>query len=294
MKAVIITLFLFATTFLSACPYLFSVENRPCTVQGECLPKYTCVHHQCVKAAAKKINESCRSSAECVAGSLCLDAYCDDSAQSSCEQDDDCDTNAGQTCLHNTCICERVCRATCDYPSYESCHSGELCWLDTEENQGFCQSGFCGENEQGENLGDCLDSEVCLEFNGAGSGLCNPMCSILMQDACANHTAPDGTLCCANDQNCEHVSLLWGAAVNPGNYNGLCFDSGRQNEADPCSNNVADNLFCTRGLFCYGGSCVRYCNLETPGAAPACSGGQLCIDIPGSPSGLPYGYCQAQ
>lgn len=294
MKPAIAASFLFVASFLSACPYLFSVENRPCTIQGECLPGYTCVDELCVKAQALNTGDSCRSSSECVAGNLCADAYCDDSAQLSCEKDEDCNTNAGQSCLHNSCVCERICRATCDYPNFADCSNGELCWFDTEANQGFCQNGNCGENDQGENLGNCLDSEVCLEFNGAGSGLCNPMCDIMMQDACANNTAPDGTLCCANNQNCEHLVQLWGASMNPGNYNGICFDSGTQNEADPCSNAVADNLFCTRGLFCLGTSCVRYCNIETPGAAPACGSGQLCINIPGAPSNLPYGYCQAQ
>ncbi len=290
---------LFLGLFSSACPYLFSVENRPCTVQGECLPGYTCVENLCVTAGAKDLNEACIDSSECVAGSLCVDAYCDDSAQASCEKDEDCNVNAGQSCRHNTCVCDRVCRATCDYPFFDKCQLGEMCWFETDANQGFCQQGNCGETDQGENIGNCLDNEVCLNYNGPGSGLCIPMCDIMAQDACANGTTPEGTLCCANNQNCEHIVKLWGASMNPGNYRGICVDNGTQNEADPCSNDVRDNLFCSRGLFCLptsnsSASCVRYCNIESPGAAPACGAGQLCINIPGAPAGLPYGYCQTQ
>lgn len=282
------------TLGLSACPYIFSVDNRPCTVQGECLPGYTCVDKLCVKASDKNIGESCRSTAECVNGALCADAYCDDSAQASCAKAEDCGGSDGSyDCIGNTCICARVCRATCDYPSFANCKLGELCWSENEALQGFCQNGNCGETADRENLGACLDSEVCLEFNGGGSGLCNPMCDVLMQDPCANGNAPEGSLCCSAGQNCEHLVKLWGASMNPGNYYGICFDSGTQNEAAPCSNSVDDNLFCTRGLFCLNGGCVRYCNLESPGAAPACGSGQLCINIPGAPN-LPYGYCQAQ
>ncbi len=285
-----------AATLLAApgC-YLFDVENRPCTVQGECLPAYTCVEGLCVKSGVKQLGDACLDTGECVDGAVCADAYCDDSARSSCESPADCGPEGDEKwlCRGGSCVCQRVCRKPCDFPYVDKCKLGEMCWEDSDQGLGFCQEGHCGERDDGTPLGVCLESEVCLELNGPGSGLCNAICHILFHESCAQGTAPDGVLCCGAAQNCEHIDLIWDSAVNPTNELGICFDSGSQNESDPCSNFVEDNLFCTRGLFCMNTSCVKYCNLFSPGTQPACGATQICTGIPGAQNhNLPYGWCQ--
>lgn len=283
---------------LSTGCYLFSEDNRPCTSLGECKPGYTCVEGLCVKSGVKQIGEACLDTGECVDNSTCAEAYCDDSAAAACTTAADC-ANGGEDkflCRNKTCVCKRVCRTRCEFPKYEKCPAGQLCWLDPDQELGFCQEGNCGEREDGTEVGTCLTSEVCLEFNGMGSGLCNAMCTVLEQNQlCATPPAPAGVLCCATMQNCEHIPQLWGLPINPYNEYGVCFDSGTQEEGDPCSNEPSENRFCTRGNVCLSNFCVRYCNLAVPNSQPACGAGQNCIALPGADSlNLPYGWCRNQ
>ncbi|MFH1808848.1 MAG: hypothetical protein ABIJ09_08880 [Pseudomonadota bacterium] len=277
--------------------YIFSEDNRPCTAIGECKPGFTCVEGLCVKSGVKQIGEACLDTGECVDSSVCAEAYCDDSARTACDTAASCGPEGDDKylCRNKTCNCKRVCRPRCDFPDFAKCGLGQLCWFDPDQELGFCQEGNCGERDDGTSVGTCLSSEVCLEFHGKGSGLCNPMCTLLEQNQlCQNPPVPDGVLCCAPQQNCEHIPQLWGLPLNPTNEFGVCFDTGTQGEGDPCSNDPAQNRFCTRGNVCGGsGFCVKYCNLWNPGTQPACSAGQNCIALQGAESlNLPYGWCR--
>ncbi|MBN2361251.1 MAG: hypothetical protein JXR83_17485 [Deltaproteobacteria bacterium] len=277
---------------LSGC-YLFTDEGRPCDPAGVCLPGYTCVKGLCQKAASKQINEACRATGECVAGAICADAYCDDSAGAACETAADCQPDGDKrfNCYGGQCECKKVCRPGCNFPDNTSCASGQLCWWQVEQEVGFCQEGHCGVRGDGTVVGNCLDNEVCLEFNGPGSGLCNPKCHILNQNTdCSPGPPPQGILCCANDQNCEHITELWGnVQEDPTGELGICFDSGTGTQGATCSPDPALNLYCVRGLVCHVGHCVEYCNLG--GGRPECNPGYNCIAFSSS-APLQYGYCR--
>lgn len=290
MRALCCTL---TTLLMASGCYLFTDENRPCTTQGDCLPGFTCVDGLCVTASAKKVGDVCRETGECVDGLVCAVAFCDDSDRRICEAAGDCgDTNVF-TCREGACRCIRHCQQGCTFPDSSSCGNGKLCFLEAEQDLGFCHEGECGERSDGTPVGACRDTDVCLEFNGPGSGLCTPMCTVLEQNlGCNESQIPPGVLCCAGNQNCEHVDYLWGSPVNPSGELGICFESGPGSEGATCSNLVQDNLFCAKGLFCDGRSCRRYC--QRTGGAPACNGSDLCNAFPAAPANIPFGYCQSQ
>jgi len=276
---------------LAGC-YLFTDEGRPCDPAGVCLPGFVCVKGLCQKKGVLQINEPCRATGECVSGAVCADIYCDDSAGTKCKAASEC-PNGGEdefNCYGGQCECKRVCRPNCDYPDFGKCKSGQLCWPEVEQDVGFCQEGNCGERDDGTSVGNCTDTEVCLEFNGPGSGVCNALCHILKQNAsdCTPGPPPQGVLCCAANQNCEHIVQLWGTSVDPNGELGICFDSGTQIEGGTCSADPAVNLYCLRGMVCNVGNCVKYCDVG--GGAPACAANQQCIDFT-SQVILQYGYC---
>jgi len=279
---------------LGSC-YLFCDEGRPCTAAGECLPGFVCVEERCVTAGAKQIGDECIDTGECVDGAVCGEAYCDDSSAGSCDAPGDCGDEGDELwlCREGSCKCKRVCHQGCDYPSFDKCPSGQLCYYDVDQELGFCQEGSCGEGEDGIQLGNCEGDEICLIFNGKGSGICYPTCTILEQNQSCLGTPSPGVACCQPNQNCEHIVLLWGVPENPDGSLGLCFDSGTIDEGGPCSNDPADDAFCQRGLVCHSNFCRQYCNLQVAGGVPMCPVGYNCIAYPGGEL-LPYGWCRPQ
>lgn len=259
-------------------------EGLPCadvdneTRTGRCLEGYACVFREneavCLKAGAKQAGEPCLSSEECDEDLVCATEY------AQCGADGADDVNCS---LVGEAAEGLACRPVCDIADPSACPNGERCFeiQGVEGQNGFCQAGACGEDA------DCRtvvgNEGLCSGETGQGkTGFCfedcDPFsCAATSCGSCNGlDGAPDEGLSCFPMPD-EVLSQRL-----------VCLPHGGLPAFSPCGGPNDD--ICEFNTFCvnYQSSvyCAPFCNY--PSGAPACPGGEACVQIGATGS---LGFC---
>lgn len=250
------------------------IDNQART--GRCLDGYTCVFREsdavCLKAGAKQAGDPCLSTDECDEDLVCATAY------AQCGDDGADDVNCG---LVGEAEEGLACRPACDIADPTGCPTGERCFeiQGVEGLNGFCQTGACGEDADCRTVGG--NEGLCSGETGQGkTGFCFEDCDPF---SCATTSC---TSCNGLDGAPDEGASCFPMPDEVLSERLVCLAHGGLPAFSQCGGPNDD--ICEFNTFCVSFQSQTYCApfCRFPSGAPACPGGEACVQIGGGQLGF--------